>query len=500
MRAFLVALLTAVFVFSLRPDVVEQGPRNAAPSGLLAGVARLRIDPPIGIPKLNWGSQTHVEAEGIDSPGFTVTALALSDGKQEFVMVDFDQISVDGFTSALEQAAQELKIPLEHLRLGASHTHAGPLLSLERGPAGADLSKYERPYEQYRAHVREQIVKAIRQAHGNLQPAHLGGARGTGSINVNRRVRGTATSPPAVGRNPQGLVDRELTVFRIDDAEGRPMAIVANFQAHGTVLGYENKLASPDWVGFARKTVEDAFPGALCLYFQGAAGNQGPVEGFTGDAEVAHRLGRILGHQIAGLGWQIDTVRREAKAEGFVESTAFQAKQPFRVPGPRESVLKFGRIVVDVPRRAYTAAEMADMAKRIARAKQQVADAVKSGDDWQKYQAEARLRRFTNLLTKWKQPVEATPAQVELRVLRVGRYALVSMPGEPFAEIGLAYKKASPFEVTMFCGYSDGIGGDYLPVTPEYAHGGYEIERTPYGLGAAEKLMAQAPRLFALVR
>jgi hypothetical protein len=64
----------------------------------------------------------------------------------------------------------------------------------------------------------------------------------------------------------------------------------------------------------------------------------------------------------------------------------------------------------------------------------------------------------------------------------------------------LAYKKASPFEVTMFCGYSSGLGGDYMPVTSEYVHGGYEIERTPYGLGAAEKVMAAAPRLFALVR
>ena len=52
----------------------------------------------------------------------------------------------------------------------------------------------------------------------------------------------------------------------------------------------------------------------------------------------------------------------------------------------------------------------------------------------------------------------------------------------------------------MFSGYSDGLGGDYLPTTPEFSHGGYEIERTPYGLGAAEKLMAQAARLFVLVK
>ena len=43
----------------------------------------------------------------------------------------------------------------------------------------------------------------------------------------------------------------------------------------------------------------------------------------------------------------------------------------------------------------------------------------------------------------------------------------------------------------MFCGYSDGIGGDYVPTAEEYEHGGYEVERTPYGPSAA-KLVEEA--------
>ncbi len=65
------------------------------------------------------------------------------------------------------------------------------------------------------------------------------------------------------------------------------------------------------------------------------------------------------------------------------------------------------------------------------------------------------------------------------------------MPGEPFAEIGVAVREASPFAYTMFCGYSDGIGGDYLPMSCEYDFGGYEVERTPYGRKADEKLIAE---------
>src|SRR2546425_3780115 len=77
MRAIVIAWL---IFFPLLADVVEQGPKDSAPSGLLAGVARADITPPVGIAHLNWGSQTHVEAVGIDPVGMYATALALSDG------------------------------------------------------------------------------------------------------------------------------------------------------------------------------------------------------------------------------------------------------------------------------------------------------------------------------------------------------------------------------------------------------------------------------------
>ena len=84
------------------------------------------------------------------------------------------------------------------------------------------------------------------------------------------------------------------------------------------------------------------------------------------------------------------------------------------------------------------------------------------------------------------------PIQVQIEVWKIGEVGIVSMPGEPFAEIGVAIREASPFTHTMFCGYSDGIGGDYLPMTCEYDQGGYEVERTPYGREADQKLIAEA--------
>ena len=496
-----VAVVAALLPGSLgRSDTVEKGPKDSKPSGLLAGVARADITPPVGIAQMNWGSQTHIESVGVDPAGMVATALVLSDGRHKFAMVDIDRLFVAGLEDAIGRASEQTGIPKAHIRLAATHTHAGAMVSAAKGPPGVDLTAHRDMIERYRLQIVDKVAGAIVEANSNLRPAHAHGGRGTGTININRRVRARGDDPPAVGRNPGGFVDRELVVFRIDDAQGNPYAILANFQCHGTVLAYENKFISPDWVGMTRKVVEKAFPGATCLFFQGAAGNQGPIEGFTGDLAVPHRLGAILGHQIAALAMQIETVRREPAFEGFVESTAYQAKQHWRVKGPRDATLRFASTLIDVPRRSYSAEEIEGMEKRLARAKKQLDQTGTAADGWKQRQAAVRVRRFADLLAKWKQPADPSPRQVEVEILRIGDLAIAAMPGEPFGEIGAAVKKASPFAYTMFCGYSDGVGGGYMPIASEYTFGGYEVERTLYGPGAAQKVIDGASGLFDRVR
>lgn len=481
-------------------DEVEQTAKHSKPSGLLAGVARADITPPVGIAHLNWGSQTHVEARGIDPAGMWATALVLSDGKQKYVIVDMDYHGITkDVEAAIGMASARTGIPPEHIRLNATHTHAGPNFQAEKGPLGIDENKYLPAIQGYRRQVAEKVAGAVFEANLKLRPVHAWSARGTGDVNMNRRVRATATTPPAVGLNPDGFVDRELTVLRIDDAEGNPYAVIVNFQAHGTVLTFENKLISPDWIGMVRKTVEQLIPGALCLYLQGAAGDQGPAEGGTGDVTVAHRLGRRLGAQAAAIALSIETVRREPVFEGYTESTALAARQPWRVLGPRPAELRFMREVVRVPRRAYEKGEIERMAALAESARKRMEE-VANADEWTKRQADARWRRFNDLLVKWRHPMDPSPLEVELQVLRIGEMAIAAMPGEPFAGIGAAVKKNSPFMVTMFCGYSSGKGGGYMPVESEYEHGGYEVERTPYGKGAAAAVVEAASAILKRLR
>ena len=97
-------------------------------------------------------------------------------------------------------------------------------------------------------------------------------------------------------------------------------------------------------------------------------------------------------------------------------------------------------------------------------------------------------------------PADYTPLHVEVQALRIGDVALIAMPGEPFAEIGATVRAKSPFPFTMFCGYSNGKGGDYMPMASEYKHGGYEVERSPYGPEAADQVIAAAVALAHEIR
>lgn len=496
---FLVLVFLGAAVHLLA-DRVEQGVKDAAPSGLWAGVARADLTPPADIAHINWGAQTHLEAAGLDPSGMTATALVVSDGKQKVVLVAVDILGVDVLDEARRRAAERIGVPVERIRLAASHTHSGPQVSRTRGPAGADYDRYEPVLNTHLRAAVDKIAGAIVEANRELRPVHVSGSRGTGSININRRKRAAAGGPPAVGRNPEGFADRDLLIIRIDEADGRPMAVLVNYACHATVLGHENQLVSPDWPGAMRRTLEAALPGARCLFLQGAAGNQGPIEGFTGDVSVAHRLGAILGLEAAALALRTDTVQRQPKFEGFTESGAFLAREPWRVSGPRDGSLRFAWRTIELPRRRYGAEEIEDMRRRVEDARAKLEAAQRTGDAWAIHQAQVRLRRVSNLLASYQQPPDPSPLRLELAAIRIGETAILTMPGEPFAEIGAAVKQRSPFLVTMFNAYASGQGGGYMPVASEYAHGGYEIEITPYAPEAADIVVAEAAKLLGELR
>jgi hypothetical protein len=69
----------------------------------------------------------------------------------------------------------------------------------------------------------------------------------------------------------------------------------------------------------------------------------------------------------------------------------------------------------------------------------------------------------------------AAPAEVSapLQAVRIGEVLLLGVPGEPFAETGLALKAQSPLPRTMVLGLANAYYG-YLPTPEQIRLGGYE--------------------------
>src|SRR5262249_26135261 len=83
---------------------------------------------------------------------------------------------------------------------------------------------------------------------------------------------------------------------------------------------------------------------------------------------------------------------------------------------------------------------------------------------------------------------------MNLTVARLGDVAFVGWGGEVCNEIGQAVKAGSPFRTTFVLTHCNGAAG-YLPTRSSYPEGGYEVQSSHFGPGAAEALVDETLRM-----
>ena len=118
-----------------------------------------------------------------------------------------------------------------------THTHSAPEVGVP-GLAEAFMGeRYKHPVDTaYTSFVEQTLINGIIEARGKLEPARLGVGWGFSQANINRRavdVDGKAS----IGLNPDGAVDRRIGLIRVEKKDGSPLALIANYPIHGTVLG-----------------------------------------------------------------------------------------------------------------------------------------------------------------------------------------------------------------------------------------------------------------------
>lgn len=435
------------------------------------------MTPPVGIAHAGWGAAVHEKAEGVDMP-FYATALYLESPETSLVIVDLDIILVpDWLDREIRTAvATSAGVPADHVWLSATHTHAGAEFPGTFLKGGADL------IEPYLATVPGQAAAAAASAKSGAREVTVGTGAGVCGINVNRRPV-TPEGFMFTGRNWKGFVDNQVIVTAIDDTEGQPVATIVNFACHPTILGPANRQLSPDYPGHARKTVEQNV-GGLCLFLQGAAGNQGPIITFVGDIEAPRKLGKRLGLEAARVRLEIDPVQRK---ERLVEIVGSGADLGMYADEPAEETDQTLRVVnthVELPAGDFP--PVAEIEAEFDRLMADLEKVRRTGDE-KAVKAAVMASKRAWIRRNLARMAQTDPIKVHLQAIRIGETALIGVPGEPFAEIGVDVKRRSPAPHTVFCGYTNGLFA-YIPTTQAYEEGGYEVRTTPFKAGADRDL------------
>jgi hypothetical protein len=261
------------------------------------GLARCDVTPPVGIYHRTWGAATHDRATGLHRP-LTATALVfqapgeapLAATEQVLVAVDHCLLWAAEMEALLGVVTAKTGLGREQLVVAFSHTHAAGLMGLERcNLPGGDL------IAPYLERLAAQVAELVAEARRSVVAATIVYGIGRCAVAAQRDLWDAHSGQFVCGFNAEGSADDTVLVARVTDASGTTLATIVNYACHPTTLAWQNTLLSPDFPGAMRAVVEEA-TAAPCVFLQGASGDLGPREGFVGDAAVADRNGRQLGH------------------------------------------------------------------------------------------------------------------------------------------------------------------------------------------------------------
>ena len=223
--------------------------------------------------------------------------------------------------------SEQLNLPLEAINVSAIHTHGGgPLVSLYNDVKDPAYCKF----------VVTRAIDAGVMAYKNLAEARIGvSKKEVQGVSYSRRYLGKdgkvhnnpkRQSPDIIG--PIDDVDRELTVIRIDYADGTPMGMISNFALHPAMAhAIEPCGITADFPGVIRRCIKKELGAEFpFMFMQGASGNvnQRNAMGPKSESKGYIEIGEILAKETLELFGSTSTKDAEVLkvvSSGFVGRT-----------------------------------------------------------------------------------------------------------------------------------------------------------------------------------
>jgi hypothetical protein len=408
---------------------------------LQAGVAEVEITPKAGV--ILAGEFGPTTASTLDSP-LMVKVLVLDDGRQRLLIIGLDLLGLDATIADewVKEAAIKAGIKSQAVMIICSHTRCAPYSAVGVGSTGLD--------QNFLTLVKGKLLQAVEQAVTALQPAALGVGKVTlPHLIYNHRLltrnMKAISAWLGVPKNevlaPEGATDPDLSVIVVRDGHGFPLCLLWSYAA-------DHRPKSS---------------GAI------SAGLPGLVQ-----AQIDARLGRHIPLvYLAGCGGSTSYIQGEGASADAVASGVIAAY--LETSGDPSLRLSCADEAVIVPVRD-------------------------SREFWAQADIQLKYPAVEAVFAKEAELMQASgerAVKTRVQVFRLGRFALVGLPGIPFAGFGLAIKAASPAGETVVAANNGGYLG-VVATREAFAAGGYETwasRANKVGPGAGEFLVERAVEL-----
>ena len=383
-----------------------------------------------------------------------VRCLALDDGRTRIAIVvcDLRMIGREVVDKSKQLILDTIGLAPANVLISATHTHGAPAVI---GMHTADSDRW------YREFLTIRIADAVRRAITNLAPARIGYTAGSVPEHVNNRrwfvqekslppnplggqTDRVRTNPPRASEDllrPAGPTDPELPIVSVQHADGRPLALLANYSLH-YIGGYAPGHVSADYFAIFADRIQQLIgadrldPPFVAMMSNGTSGDINNID--------------------------------------------------FRKPRQRDALwtrmCDVAHDVADEAFRVYKQIEYHDRAP-LAVCTTQLELGVRRPDAERLKWARDTLKEDTNPGRLTRPEIYASEAlelakfpervSVALQAMRIGDLGIAAVPCEVFAETGLAIKADSPLHPTFTIELANGYNG-YLPTPEQHGLGGYE--------------------------
>lgn len=428
-------------------------------------------------------------------------ALVLDDGSTRIAIIAMDAVAIGGICDINDEFLPELRarieselaIPGANVLVSATHTH----------PAGPLLVEHD-----------QQVARtfdAVRRAAESMVEVSVGAGIGhEDRFIINRTlrmkdgrgwtIRQANPCPPDYEIAYLGPIDPEISILRIDRADGSPLAVVYGYACH-PLIGVPGGPVTANFPGFASDVIESCLSGAMAIFLQGAGGDITEVQYKDFDhPRDCGPLGRMLGLSTlealgsiasgpATLDVISETIRLPRRSDVPERVAELEQERDALLQSLVGMTLNFRSFLPLYLKYALNPVFPADYSWRYMQAEVRGSDEFEALEDLNRHNIErylsniqvmeklARIQSNIGTLRR-HEAINAESGEdtiaAEVQGIRIGDTVLITSPAELLCQVGLDLKAASPFEHTIVAPFSNGYM-HYGPPAEDYALGGYEV-------------------------